>query len=417
MLVASNFPPVCGGSAAVYDNLARQADGRIVVLAPRLSYTDGAELEGWREHDREAPYRVVRRRLLRTLLRQGPLPRGLARVELLARDLAQRVEFASALLGLAIRERARTICIGELHTGGWLLALLRWVPWIRTVAYVHGEEVTTEDSYDPVHRRARRALRLADRVVVVSRFSERAVSALIGASAKEKVWLIQNGVDGRRFRPQARRADLIDRYGLQGCFVFVSVCRLLEKKGVDNAIRAFALVSRKHPDSRLLIVGAGPFGPELRSLAAACGAGDRIIFAGAAPDAALVDHYCLGDVFVMPNRELANGDTEGFGLVFLEANACGLPVIAGRDGGSTDAVQHGINGLVVDGRSVEAIAEAMLLLREDPALRAGLRERGLARAAADDWNSKTATFLQVCTEARRRGGTALANSPALGARG
>lgn len=396
ILVANNFAPVRGGSAVVYDNIARQAGGRISILAATRSYHDGNELVGWREHDAGVSYKVVRLPLLRTLLLPGAPPRGFAGARFLATDLAIRISALAALIRLAVRERARTVCVGELIASSWILALLRWAPFIRTVAYVHGEELTTHEAYDPGFRRVRRALADADRIVVVSRFSAQAVNALLGGASRGKVTLIPNGVDGRRFRPRRRRDDLVERYGLRGRFVFVSVCRLLEKKGVDNAIRAFAAVARKHPDSRFLIVGDGPFGSCLRSLAADCGVADQVIFAGPVSEADLADHYCLGDVFVMPNRALANGDTEGFGLVFLEANACGLPVIAGRDGGSTDAVEHRVNGLVVDGASVDEIAEAMFRLREDPAARDELRRGGLARAAAEDWACKATLFLKAC---------------------
>ncbi len=136
----------------------------------------------------------------------------------------------------------------------------------------------------------------------------------------------------------------------------------------------------------------------MRALVAALGLDGKVIFAGSVPHGELAEHYRLGDVFVMPNRELPNGDTEGFGLVFLEANGCGLPVIAGRDGGSTDAVQHGVNGLVVDGGSVDEIAHAMLLLYEDAGLRDELRRQGMARAAGADWERKTRDFLAICLE-------------------
>ena len=125
-----------------------------------------------------------------------------------------------------------------------------------------------------------------------------------------------------------------------------------------------------------------------------------VVFAGDVTEAELVTHYCLGDVFLMPNRALANGDTEGFGLVFLEANGCGLPVIAGRDGGTRDAVQDGVNGLVVDGQSVAAIAAAMLALIGDAALRARLARQGREVAAAADWSGRAATFLTACEGAR-----------------
>jgi phosphatidylinositol alpha-1,6-mannosyltransferase len=265
------------------------------------------------------------------------------------------------------------------------------------VAYVHGEEITTADRYDPTHRSARRALLASDAIVVVSRFTQKAVRNLLGESAEARISLIENGVDGRRFHPDAKAPDLSKLYCLEGCFVFVSVCRLLEKKGVDHAIRAFARVVAQAPECRYLIVGAGPFGTKLKSLAMEEGVQKQVVFAGQVADDELMDHYRLGNVFVMPNRELPNGDTEGFGVVFLEANSCGLPVIAGRDGGSIDAVQDGVNGLVVDGGSVAQIAQAMLRLRQDETLRDRLRQQGLAVAAQADWAAKTAQFLNICS--------------------
>ena len=278
---------------------------------------------------------------------------------------------------------------------GWLLNVLHVLSRVRLLVYVHGEEITTEDGYDRGAGRRRQAL-LADRIIVVSRFTQDAVRSLLGPTADAKTSLIGNGVDTGRFRYGERRQDLLDRYDLRGQFIFVSVCRLLEKKGIDNAIRAFAQLDALDQGCSYLIVGMGPFQDELREIAAATSAKDRIVFTGEVADDDLVDHYRLGDVFIMPNRELPNGDTEGFGLVFLEANSCGLPVIAGRDGGSTDAVQHGQNGLIVDGHSVIEIASAMVTLRSDSLLRARLRKGGRAIAAAADWREKTATFMRLC---------------------
>ncbi len=393
-LVANNFPPVRGGSAVVYGNLARCAAGRIVVIAPRVSYADGLPVIGWREHDRRQDYRVERVALLRTVMASAPR-RGVDRLLFLAADLRIRLRVAALLLRL-IAGGVRTVCVGELQASSWVARLCAALPGIRTVIYVHGEEITTEDSYDAGHARARRALLASDCIVVVSRFTERAVADLLGDAHGGRVHLIENGVDGDRFSPAARAPDLVELYRLGGCFVYVSVCRLLEKKGVDTALRAFALIHAEAPDIRYLIVGTGPYRVALEALAAELGVCDHTIFAGQVSDDELVDHYRLGDVFVMPNRELPNGDTEGFGLVFLEANSCGLPVIAGRDGGSTDAVRDGENGLVVDGRSVAAVAQAMQRLRDDTCLYQAIRARGLALAAESGWRGKTAAFLRLC---------------------
>lgn len=394
VLIANNFPPIRGGSAVVYANLARWAGDELIVLAPCRNYGDGLPLIGWREHDLGKPYRVVRLNLLRTII-NGPQG-GPRKLFFLLHDGAIRIRLLAELVRLILVDRVRTICIGELLASGWVVRLFRFVPGVRTVAYVHGEEITTADQYDEGHRRGRRYLMDSDQIVVVSRFTQQAVASLLGNRNAGRISLIENGVDAARFHPQAKAPDLIELYRLGGSFVYVSVCRLLEKKGIDNAIRAFALVAVKHPDSRYLVVGTGAYADQLQALAKSLGLDGLVVFAGQVADDELSDHYRLGEVFVMPNRELPNGDTEGFGLVFLEANSCGLPVIAGRDGGSTDAVQDGRNGLVVDGADIDAIAAAMLLLRDQPHLRSRLRQQGLDVAAAAGWAEKTAGFLRIC---------------------
>ena len=394
LLIASNFPPVRGGSAVVYDSLARNADGRIVVLASKINYRDGLPIIGWREHDRRAPYRIIRLPLLRTKLQDGHVGLIWKRL-LIVNDLWIRLRLIATTLLVIRQERISAVCIGELLASRWMLGILRWLPNVCLLVYVHGEEITTEDGYDKGARRRRQAL-LADRIIAVSRFTRTAIRSVLGPGADARLSLIGNGVDTRRFHCGEKQPELIDQYGLRGRFVFVSVCRLLEKKGIDNAIRAFAELDALDQSCSYLIVGTGPFQQELQGIAAATGARDRIIFTGEVTDDDLVDHYCLGDVFIMPNRELANGDTEGFGLVFLEANSCGLPVIAGRDGGSTDAVCHGQNGLVVNGNSVADIASAMATLRSDAVLRAKLRRGGRAMAAAADWKEKAALFMRLC---------------------
>ena len=396
LLVANNFPPVRGGSAVVYDTIARHAAGRVIILAATRSYTDGLPQIGWREHDRAAPYRVIRLPLLRTILGRAPDERGLRRVWLWLTDLAIRARVLAVVLWLIARADVRAVCIGELIAAGWLFAPLRLLPFVRRMIYMHGEEITTVDGYDDDFHRRRRYIRGAHAIVAVSRFTRDATARLGGTDVAPRIALIENGVDPRRFRPGPKRADLLEFYGLTGAFVFVSVCRLLEKKGVDHALTAFAGLAAAFPRARYLVVGDGPYRPRLEALAAELGVADRVIFTGLVAEEELVDHYRLGDVFVMPNRELANGDTEGFGLVFLEANACGLPVVAGCAGGSPDAVTDGENGLVVDGRDVVAVEGAMRRMISGSGLRAGLAARGVAVATAADWRGKAAGFLGVC---------------------
>jgi phosphatidylinositol alpha-1,6-mannosyltransferase len=396
LLITNNFPPAPGGSGTVYANLARYAAGRILVLAPRISYADALPLIGWREYDRVAPFRVTRLALLRTTL---GTPRGaVGRVLFIAKDFLIRGRLAWSVLRLLVRQQIRTVCVGELMASSWILQLLSYVPGIRTLVYIQGEEITTADPYDFDFARRRRALFAADKIIVVSRFTQHAVLTLLGKHQAGRIVLIENGVDTTRFYPAARNQELIGRYRLMGQFVFITMCRLVEKKGVDQALRAFARLLPGHPKTRYLIIGSGPYEPELRALAVELEIAHAVEFAGSVAQHEQVDHYRLGDVFVMPNRSLPNGDTEGFGLVFLEANACGVPVIAGQDGGSVDAVRNDEDGLVVNGHSVPAIHTAMTRLRVDEALRARLTQRSLMAARAADWKSRADAFLYACVD-------------------
>lgn len=405
LLVANNFPPVQGGSAVVYGALARLAAPRVQVLAPRTSYVDGLPLIGWREHDRRAAaagdgragYRVERLDLLRTPI-GGPAAGRWGRAGFLLHDLRIRADILRAVLRSLRTGRIAALCIGELVSSGWLFSVIRRLgpTHLRFVVYIHGEEITTRDDYDADWSRRRRTLAAADAIIVVSRFTATTVRDLLAGQAAPPIHLIENGVDFARFAAASHRPDLIAQYGLAGRFVFVSVCRLLEKKGIDHAIRAFARLARADADVRFLVVGSGPYAETLHAIAAAEGVADRVVFTGSVAEADLADHYSLGDVFVMPNRALASGDTEGFGLVFLEANAAGLPVIAGRDGGSVDAVKDGVNGLIVDGGSIDAIEAAMRRLRDDPSLRAEIAAGGIACAAAADWEVKAQQFVLAC---------------------
>jgi phosphatidylinositol alpha-1,6-mannosyltransferase len=394
LLIANNFPPVRGGSAAVYSNVALAARGRVAVLAPRINYVQGLPLIGWREHDRLAPYAITRLALLRTRIGQARGPR--ARARLAASDVTIRASVVWELCRALARGHLRAVCIGELLASNWIIQVLRYVPRLRVVVYVHGEEITTDDQYDPTAQRRRRALLAADRIIVVSRFTRQAVLDLIGADQAGRVVMIENGVDTAQFSPGPASPGLRACYRLGAEFVFITVCRLLEKKGVDHTLRAFAGVLARHPDCRLLIVGTGPYEPALRALTMSLGIGHAVIFAGSVADDELVHHYRLADVFVMPNRALENGDTEGFGVVFLEANACGLPVIGGVDGGTGDAVRDGVNGVLVDGRSVAAIEQAMLRLHDDVVLRGRLVQGGLQAAHEADWARKGDSFVQAC---------------------
>jgi phosphatidyl-myo-inositol dimannoside synthase len=159
----------------------------------------------------------------------------------------------------------------------------------------------------------------------------------------------------------------------------VCVSRLVPRKGQDTLIQALPLVRREVPDAALLLVGKGPYHDELLELAARHGVIDHVVLTGGVPYPELPAHYAAGDVFAMPCRTRRAGmDVEGLGIVYLEASAVGLPVLAGDSGGAPDAVLQGQTGYVVDGTSVDAVAGRLVELLQDGDQRARMGKAGRA---------------------------------------
>jgi glycosyltransferase involved in cell wall biosynthesis len=301
-------------------------------------------------------------------------------------------------LGIARREGIRTICLGDLVYGGWLVFPLRYLFGYKVLIYVHGEEVTTRDGGGLFDAWRARFLAHAHAVIAVSSFTRDALMRLMNLDPA-KIVLIPNGVDLARFQLRPRNPALAARLGVAGRRVILSVGRLVPRKGADRLIAAMPAILNAVPDAHLLIAGQGMLRTTLDALVREKNLLDRVTFLGEVTDEDLVDLYALADVFALPNREMPDGDTEGFGLVFLEANACGKPVLSGRAGGVVDAVTDGVNGLAVDGNDSEAIAAGLTRLLQDDRLYARLAQGGLETARRGDWKNRAAEFLKACDQA------------------
>jgi phosphatidylinositol alpha-1,6-mannosyltransferase len=394
LLIASIFPPIHGGSAVVYENLARFSDGEMVVLAPYRHYQTGHVLVGWLDRDKEAPYATYRVELLRP--RQSEHRSRLHSLwSFAATDLPLKARVLWTVARIIRREGIRVMCIGELNSGSWLGPFLKAFFGTKVVNYIHGEEITTTTVYRFYGRNRRRHLQRADAVVAVSNFTKDALIEMMGVPP-EKIEVIFNGVDIHRFTPRPKNRELIERYGLERKRILVSVGRLVERKGIDHVLKALPAVRKAHPDVHYVVVGDGPYRARLEEIAREEEVEAHVTFAGSVPSETLVDHYALADLFVMPNRQLADGDTEGFGLVFLEANACGKPVIGGRAGGAVEAIHDGVSGLLVDGWNVGEIAEAIGRVLGDEALYQRLQEGGLRLALDSGWDSRARQFQALC---------------------
>jgi phosphatidylinositol alpha-1,6-mannosyltransferase len=369
----------------------------MVVLAPWRHYGERNEIAGWREHDAKAEYPIYRIELLRPLEESAPITRLHSLWRLLSIDLPLKLKVFNEVRKIVRRHAIRTICVGELVSGSWVGLLSQRLLRCKMISYIHGEEITTQTTYRFFGRQRRRYLQRADAVVAVSQFTKTALVRQMGVDAA-KIRLIHNGVDVERFQPGPKRPDLIERHGLAGKRVILSVGRIVPRKGFDVVIRAMPRVMEHVPDVHYVIVGGGHFQKRLETLVGEQGLASSVTFAGQVPDSELADYYRLCDLFVMPNREMPDGDTEGFGLVFLEANACGKPVIGGIAGGAVEAVRDGENGLLVDGWSVTEVSKAIILLMNDSALHQRISEKGLAIAQASSSRVKANEFQRLCRE-------------------
>jgi len=223
-----------------------------------------------------------------------------------------------------------------------------------------------------------RGLRGAKAVLSVSAFTARRVEAQI-PGLKEKTSLFPNMVDGKRFYPGEKESRLSEKYGIKGRKVILTVTRLASterRKGYDSVIKAMPRILEKVPEAVYMIVGHGDDSKRVRELAESTGVAGKVILTGYVTDEELREYYNLCDVFILPSRK------EGFGIVFLEALACGKPVIAGDRDAAREVLMDGELGLAVDPENVGGIAGAVTrVLSGDtrPELRdpARLRERTL----------------------------------------
>jgi phosphatidylinositol alpha-1,6-mannosyltransferase len=226
--------------------------------------------------------------------------------------------------------------------------------------------------------------RVGDGVDVVTYLAEYFRRRLAPALAdRTELVRLAPGVDLDGYHPDVDGSAVRARYRLGDRPVVVCVSRLVPRKGQDMLVRALPGIRRRVPDAALLVVGAGPDADRLARLARSVGVDAHTVFTGEVPWSEVPAHFAAGDVFAMPCRTRRAGlDVEGLGMVYLEASASGLPVVAGDSGGAPDAVREGETGFVVPGRDVAAIADrvATLLADRDLATRMGRAGRAWVEA-------------------------------------
>ena len=361
LLVTNDFPPRRGGIQSYLENLVRELVATdvhtLTVYAPKWS--------GCEEFDAAAAaygYDVVRHPT--TLMVPEP-------------------SVAVRMRRLIARRDIDTVWFGAAAPLALLTPLARDAGASRVIASTHGHEVGW--SMLPLARTAlRRIGNDTDVVTFISHYTrDRFASAFGPRAALEH---LAPGVDTDRFEPNSvARAEMRARYRLGERPVVLCLSRLVPRKGQDMLIRALPAVRERIDGAALVIVGGGPYRDALHRLAHQFGVAEHVVFTDGVPSDELPAHHAMADVFAMPCRTRGAGlDVEGLGIVYLEASATGVPVVAGRSGGAPETVVDGETGLVVDGWDVGAIAAAVgdVLADPDRAVRMGAAGR---RWVVDNW--------------------------------
>ncbi len=357
LVLTELFLPTKGGTAVWFDEVYRRLGGKEIHIIT-------ANVPGAGEHDVEHPNSVHR-----LDLRRVPWLRP--------ESLGMYLKFFGKALWLALTNRFDAIHAGRALPEGLVAWLVARLTLRAVVIYAHGEELTGwGKGYK--YTAMRFVLRHADTVIANSDFTR---ETLIGMGVEEKrIVMIHPGVDIERFRPGLPCQDLRDGLGLNSeAKLLLSVGRLSRRKGFDTVIRVLPDLLASGHDVHYAIIGIGEDEAYLKALGAQIGVSARVHQLGHVPMQDLPRWYNACDLFVLVNREI-DGDTEGFGMVFIEAAATGKTAIAGRAGGTGSAVLHEFTGLRVDGDSLDELGGALRRLLTQDEEREALASAALARA-------------------------------------
>lgn len=353
LLVTQDFPPDIGGIQTYSWKLAHRLAEKASVLEVIAPNRPGAITV-----DREASFPITRVSGRPDLLPFTAAPAVLRRARAIHADITLHAQWQT--VGLSLFSRWKS---------GWPR---------RIVSAAHGRELLFNPlSSLPVFRNVydglrRWLLRRVDTFVPVSHFTAELLHDQGVPSSRTHV--VPNGTDPEHFSPQSN-PSIRKSLGLSDEPMLLTVGRLVRRKGVDTVMRALSKILQTHPDVAFVVVGTGPDESRLKKLSAELNLQGHVHFVGSVSQEALPSYYSEADLFVMP----ACGDppdVEGFGIVFLEANACGTPVIGARSGGIPDAIREGETGLLVPPSSPDALTEAVLQVLTQPSFAEELSQNG-----------------------------------------
>ncbi|MDP3900664.1 MAG: glycosyltransferase family 4 protein [bacterium] len=343
LLFTLEFPPRIGGVSRYYEKMYRHMNDLLVLTV------------GKGEDER-----VTRRSLL--------LPHWLMGIFYLWREVK--------------KNNINTVIIGNILPLGTVAMFLAKIIKFDYVVILHGLDFSLALDVPRKRKLTEKILKNAKKIIAANSYVARQAAKIVN---KSKVAVVNPGVDYHVMSNDNLIEKLRNDYELHGKKVMLQVGRLIKRKGYDMVIEAMPIALAKCPDLIYVIIGKGPEKNNLATMAK--NIRRDVIIIDDADDQEVQAWFELCHLFIMPARNI-DGDYEGFGIVYLEANAHGKPVIAGKSGGVRDAVKDGLNGLLVNPESAEEISDAIIKLYKDEEFAQKLGEQGRQRIKEFSWRKQ-----------------------------
>jgi phosphatidylinositol alpha-1,6-mannosyltransferase len=366
LFVTNDFGPRAGGiETFIHGLIERLPNGSVIVYTSQQGNTDAFDAKWLADFG----VKVIRDKSKMLL----PTPRVIKSVRTLIREYLPKAVVFGAAAPLA------------------LMGKFLNVP--RKIAITHGHEIWWA-KVPPFNLAMRVIGNSVDHLTYLGSYTKSQIEKPLTKRARTAMVQIAPGIDTDFFKP-LDATSLRAQLKLTEKEVIVSIGRLVPRKGQDQLIKALPEVLKSHPNAHLLFVGAGSYRKALDNLIADRSLERNVTFTGRVQYKDLPKYICAGDIFAMPSRSrMAGLEVEGLGIVYLEASACGLPVLAGDSGGAPDAVAPGITGLVVNGRNTKEIAAGLIKLLESE--RKTLGDAGRTWAIANwDWQIWASRFIKL----------------------
>jgi phosphatidylinositol alpha-1,6-mannosyltransferase len=368
LVLTENFPPISGGSGRWFWELySRLPKEQYLILAD--------DIQGAAEFDNTHQLNILRMPLKSTEwgIKSVSGLRFYWRVFWKIRKIINQHHITHIHCGRVIHEGVIA----------WLLKLMTGTSYL---CFVHGEDVETAATSGEHNMMVKQVCKHADRLICNSHNSANIVKRL-NYAGDAKINVLHPGVDASLFVPSADDEEFKHKMAWQGRKVIITVGRLQARKGQDMMIRVTHILKQQFPEILYAIIGRGECIESLKALSAELNLNDHVQFLTDVSDAQMIQCYQQSDMFILPNRTIGN-DIEGFGMVLVEAQACGKPVIAGNSGGTKETMIVDQSGYVIDCTDAQLISSTITKLLANPEHSAQMGNIGRKHVESElDWQA------------------------------